>query len=245
MPLLAGGLWRMVQRRRASSRGGAPAPPPRWCGSLQDLQTLLMGSVVLEGGDDAELIPPSTSDFPAVKCSAGGVLVRVARDCDGATARYTPLVTLISTSTHIWPAVLASRAGDGKFAASCRANGQEVAVRVAGRADGRLTLQVLERMHFGVVAESSNVQQLARSLESGPPVYPWDEFMLLGRRQTGAGGGGEWGVCGAALVDHAVEQLGSLSARRKQVRVELVLAIMAAAAGLPEPAKCAMELSWR
>ena len=71
--------------------------------------------------DETEFVPIGTDELPAVKRAPGGLLVRVAKDVEGATARYVQLVTLISTSNDIWPGVLASKAGDGVLAGTCRA----------------------------------------------------------------------------------------------------------------------------
>lgn len=73
MTLLTGSLWKLVKRQRASSSGAidAPVSPALWCRSNQELQTLMVGPVVLEGEDDAyttrSYVPPSTSDLPAEK----------------------------------------------------------------------------------------------------------------------------------------------------------------------------------
>lgn len=54
-------------------------------------------------GEDAEVVTMGTAEHPAVKRAPGrgGLLVRVAEEMDGATARYVPLKTLISTSSGI------------------------------------------------------------------------------------------------------------------------------------------------
>ncbi|KAL3911088.1 MAG: hypothetical protein SGPRY_008827 [Prymnesium sp.] len=93
-------------------------------------------------------------------------------------------ITLISTSTHIWPGVLASKEGDGVMAALCRARSAEVAVRAAGCVGSRLVLKVLERSSYKVIMimESPNVRQIAAALEGGPQLVDWTTFQQRGPR---------------------------------------------------------------
>ena len=192
LPSLAEGLWGVVQGRRALARGSPPSFAKEWCGSVDDLQTLLEGSIILTEMDETEYVPVGTDELPAVKRAPGGLLVRVAKDVECATARYVQLVRLISTSHDIWPAVLASKVGDGALAGTCRAGGRDVAIRLAGRVGGRLALQVLERDGLSVVAESAEVVELARSLQAGPKVVSWAAFMAAGPwGDTGLGLGEE------------------------------------------------------
>lgn len=124
IPSVAQALWRATQKRCASHRASGAPPQCACCGSLADLQTLLEGSVILKDYGDAEFVPVGTAALPVAEFAAGSILIRVSRDVEGASARYiTQLETLATTSTSswIWPAVLASRAGDGTMAASCRA----------------------------------------------------------------------------------------------------------------------------
>lgn len=90
------------------------------------------------------------------------------------------LQTLMSTSTHIWPGVLASKARDGVMAALCRARGAEAAVRVAGRVQSRLAFQVLSRDTYEVLIESSDVCEIAGLVETGPALQTWDSFQQVG-----------------------------------------------------------------
>lgn len=119
IPSVARALWKATQGRRAALRGAGATPARAWCGSLADRQTLLEGSVILEDDGDTEFVTICTEALPAAKFSAEGLLVvRLSRDVDGASARYTLLEMLIATSSRIWPGVLASRAGDSLLAAS-------------------------------------------------------------------------------------------------------------------------------
>ena len=136
--------------------------------------------MVLDEDGEAEFLPVGTDELPTIKHSPGGLLVRVARDALGATGRYTSLVTLVATSSQVWPGVLASKGGDGIAAGACRARGESAAIRVAGRTGSKLTFQLLKRDGFQVIKETSDVRELVAELEQGPRLVTWGELQREG-----------------------------------------------------------------
>lgn len=195
--------------------------------------------------DDAEFIPPRTIDLPVAKYS-GDVPVRVAKDCDGPTARYTsPMMTLISTSTHVWHGVLASRGEDGTFMRPRERHGHP-----SGRDGGwqDCSPAVGRARVWSISCESSNMGQLSGMLEDGPPLQQLGEYMFLWPWRDAHAPAQEVVTSGAQVEllspSSLAVGLGLPQPGGWRVRVECILAVATAAVGLPESGKCAMLLSF-
>ncbi|KAL3929336.1 MAG: hypothetical protein SGPRY_002003 [Prymnesium sp.] len=103
----------------------------------------------------------------------------------------------MTTSSSVWAGVLACKAGDGAAAAACNAQGESVAVRVTGRTEGKLALQLIRREGFQVLMEATDVRQLAEVLEEGPKIRTWDEFRCRG----------SWGDEGVGIQEGRVSRV--------------------------------------
>ncbi|KAL3912051.1 MAG: hypothetical protein SGPRY_008469 [Prymnesium sp.] len=235
-------------------RGRAiPGAPPRaglpdCCGSAAELQTLLEGSILLMEEGDAEVVPVGTAEHPAVKRAPGGLLMRVAKEVDGATARYVPLMTLASTSSSVWPGVLASKTGDGALAATCHADGRQVAIRLAGRVRGHSAFQLVETLSFQVLMETTDVVELERALEAGPRITPWSAFHAPGPLGDSELGHGEEPASGATVSIPAMVELAAVRSLPQlavaDVAAEVPLSLATTAARVPDPERCARVISW-
>lgn len=104
--------------------------------------------------EDAKFVQVDKAELSAIKRAPSEMQVRLAKEVEGATARCVPLRTLISTSSSIWLGVLASKTGDGALAATCHADGRQVAIRLAGQVGGRSAFQLQDTLSFQMLMET-------------------------------------------------------------------------------------------
>ncbi|KAL1520746.1 hypothetical protein AB1Y20_022312 [Prymnesium parvum] len=88
-------LWRTAQQLREQD---VSAPDARWMGTVEQLSSVIGGSVVVGGeGEEPDVVPLSSADTPTVKGIPADPLVRL----EGApwqSGRYVPLSVVIGTS---------------------------------------------------------------------------------------------------------------------------------------------------
>ncbi|KAL1503139.1 hypothetical protein AB1Y20_011201 [Prymnesium parvum] len=96
-------LWCVAQRLREQ---GEPAADARWMGTVEQLSSVIGGSVVVGGdGEAPDVVPLSSVDTPTVKGVPTDPLVRL-EGAPSLSGRYAPLSVVIGTSLGIWPAVI-------------------------------------------------------------------------------------------------------------------------------------------
>mmetsp|Transcript_18795 Transcript_18795/g.28308 ORF Transcript_18795/g.28308 Transcript_18795/m.28308 type:complete len:161 (-) Transcript_18795:76-558(-) len=110
-------LWHAAQRLREQ---GEPAQDARWMGTVEQLASVISGSVVVGGeGEEPDVVPLSSADTPTVKGISSDPLVRL----EGApwqSGRYVPLSVVIGTSMGIWPAAVSVGGEGGRDARALR-----------------------------------------------------------------------------------------------------------------------------
>jgi len=110
-------LWHAAQRLRERRE---PAQDARWMGTVEQLASVISGSVVVGGeGEEPDVVPLSSADTPTVKGISADPLVRL----EGApwqSGRYVPLSVVIGTSMGIWPAAVSVGGEGGRDARALR-----------------------------------------------------------------------------------------------------------------------------
>ncbi|KAL1520222.1 hypothetical protein AB1Y20_023692 [Prymnesium parvum] len=171
-----GEMWNAAQWLRTAV---APAPTtPRWMGTLEQLESVIGGSVVLGGKDNAPVVVPlSTGTTPAVKESPSGPLVRL-ESHPGQSGRYVSLQVIIGTSEGIWPAVISVDGRGGREAGGLRTlEGQRVELQVVPRANSRVGFRLVDAATRAVISMADSAEDLARELSEGAEPMPWAAFL--------------------------------------------------------------------
>ncbi|KAL1530092.1 hypothetical protein AB1Y20_001014 [Prymnesium parvum] len=156
-------LWNAAQRLREREE---PEVDFRWMGTLEQLSSVLAGSVVIGGGEDAPDVVPIASDtMPAVKGSPEDPLVRL-ESTPGLSGRYAQLSVVIGSSVAIWPAVISVDGTGGQNAHCLRSKGgRSVLLQVVVGSHASLGFRLVDPVTKSVVATSENVNDIAQHAE--------------------------------------------------------------------------------
>ncbi|KAL1515487.1 hypothetical protein AB1Y20_002111 [Prymnesium parvum] len=237
-------LWDAAQRLRSSDEF-----EPRWQGTLEQLSSVVAGSVVLGGGDDApDVVPLPSEAMPTVKGSSTDPLVRL-EGPSGMPGRYAQLSVVISSSVGIWPAVVAVADAGGTNSRRLRGQGgRPVRLQVVSRSASRLGFRLVEAETGVVVITSDNVEEVAAHVEDGPRPVPWAAFLegcLWGLPASVPAPRDSTTVTANGPHMRAMAALWGLNPQLHEPQVPLLapVAFMAAATALPDTRATANELA--
>eukprot|EP00327_Prymnesium_parvum_P038166 CAMPEP_0195624528 /NCGR_PEP_ID=MMETSP0815-20121206/17339_1 /TAXON_ID=97485 /ORGANISM="Prymnesium parvum, Strain Texoma1" /LENGTH=259 /DNA_ID=CAMNT_0040765487 /DNA_START=32 /DNA_END=810 /DNA_ORIENTATION=- len=202
-------LWNAAQRLREREE---PEVDFRWMGTLEQLSSVLAGSVVIGGGEDAPDVVPIASDtMPAVKGSPEDPLVRL-ESTPGLSGRYAQLSVVIGSSVAIWPAVISVDGTGGQNAHCLRSKGgRSVLLQVVVGSHASLGFRLVDPVTKSVVATSENVNDIAQHAE-GEGVAAGMATDICGSPEawqvatTGATGVAELGGGGAMSGEKGLEE---------------------------------------